>query len=80
MVQDYLINITLFKMRGNDPSLLNALRLPLATLTLHGPKSYFDETSYEDLRPEIILKWQKNKVRSLGTWLSIDLEATVLLN
>ena len=44
------------------------------------PKTCFDETSYEDLRPEINLKWQKNKGRSLGTWPSIDPEATVLLN
>ena len=44
------------------------------------PKTCYDETSYEDLRPEINLKWQKNKVKSLGTWLSIDPEATVLLN
>ena len=33
-----------------------------------------------NLLPERNLKWQKNKVRSLGTWLSTDPEATVLLN
>ena len=33
-----------------------------------------------NLLPERNLKWQKNKVRSLGTWLSTDPEATFLLN